>query len=273
MSIGSHHSAAPGSTTWLTPPHILDALGGWQSFDLDPCAAPLPRPWPTAKAMNAREDANGLMIRWTGRVWLNPPYTTGEVDQWLARMAEHGSGVSLLFARTETETFHRRIWEQASGLLFLEGRLHFHIPTAPAPERCSSRGAEHEWFAYDPSKPKSLACRYCGMAKDNAGAPSVLCAYGADDLDRLAAAELDGHFVPLRFARFALVAAMDRSWAELMRDWLARQRGPVSVSDAYRYFARHPKAKANRHWREKVRQKLAYVGERIGRDSYVPAAA
>lgn len=33
MSIGGHHSANAGTTTWLTPPGILDALGGWQSFE------------------------------------------------------------------------------------------------------------------------------------------------------------------------------------------------------------------------------------------------
>jgi hypothetical protein len=34
--IGVHHSAKAGSHEWLTPPHILEALGGWENFDLDP---------------------------------------------------------------------------------------------------------------------------------------------------------------------------------------------------------------------------------------------
>lgn len=241
MAMGKHQSAAPGSVVWLTPPPILDALGGWQSFDLDPCAAPDPRPWRTAQRMNARTDADGLAIRWDGRVWLNPPYTRGEVERWLARMADHNHGTALLFARTETDPFHRFIWESASGLLFLRARLHFH--------HADGRRSE-----------------------DNAGAPSVLCAYGADDLDRLASANLDGALVPLRFARFAVVAGLDLSWSEAMRDWLARQSGPVSVSDAYRYFARTPKARGP-NWRAKVRQKLAQVGERIAHNTYVPAAA
>jgi hypothetical protein len=58
-----------------------------------------------------------------------------------------------------------------------------------------------------------------------------------------------------------------------MRDWIAKQRGPVSVGDAYRHFASHPKARRNRNWRAKVRQKLAAVALRVERDRYVPAVA
>jgi hypothetical protein len=169
MGIGSHQSAAAISTTWLTPQPIIDALGGWQSFDLDPCAAPAPRPWFTAWQMNAEADGDGLALDWFDRVWLNPPYTTAEA--WLRKLADHGRGTALIFARTETDTMHRHVWERASGLLFLRGRLFFHHADGT-------------------------------RAKHNGGAPSVLCAYGQDDLDRLAASDLDGALVPLRFARF-----------------------------------------------------------------------
>jgi len=242
-AIGGHHSAAPLTTTWLTPPHIQPALGGWESFDLDPCAAPAPRPWPTARRMNAEADGDGLAMEWAGRVWLNPPYTSSEIAAWLRRLADHGVGTALIFARTETAAFQSLAWERAHGLLFLSGRLHFH--------HADGR-----------------------RAAANAGAPSVLCAYGPEDLDRLAQALLPGAFVPLRFARFALVAGLDLSWSQAMRAWLARQHGPVSVSDAYRFFARHPKAAGNDNWRAKVRQKIAQVGRRVGPNAYVaPEAA
>jgi hypothetical protein len=192
--------------------------------------------------MHALADGDGLAIEWAGRVFMNPPYTAAALARWLERMAGHDQGTALIFARTETAAFQRSVWGAASGLLFLAGRLHFHHPDG-------------------------------SRADDNAGAPSVLCAYGQDDLDRLAAAELAGAFVPLRFARFALVAGLDVSWAGAVRDWLCRQRGPVSVADAYRYFASHPKARGRRHWRAKVRQKLAAVGQRVAPNAYVPAHA
>lgn len=232
-AMGSHQSANAKTVVWLTPPSIIEALGGWRSFDLDPCAAPEPRPWPTAQHMNGQADANGLLIDWFGRVWLNPPYSSAEVGRWLRRLADHGRGTSLIFARTETETFRREVWGRAHGLLFLYGRINFHRPDG-------------------------------GRARMNAGAPSVLCAYGQDDLDRLAAANLDGALVPLRFARFLLVDGLVGTWGEEVRRWLDQQGGPVNLSDAYRHFARHPKARGRRHWQAKVRQQLQEHGRRVG---------
>lgn len=267
-TLGSHHSARAITTTWLTPLPIIDALGGAESFDLDPCAAPLPRPWATARRMNAAADADGLAIDWEGRIWLNPPYSSAEISRWLRRLADHNRGTALIFARTETQTFVEQVWERATGLLFLHGRLHFHRPIAPAPWVCDVE--PHDWEEYAPN---AFACRNCGAAKANSGAPSVLCAYGNDDLDRLAASALAGTLVPLRFPRGILVAGLpDVSWAQAMRDWLARQTGPVSVSDAYRYFSGHPKAAGNDNWRAKVRQKIAQIGERVARDQYIAVA-
>lgn len=237
MSIGKHHSAAAGTTTWLTPPHIIDALGGWSSFDLDPCAAPRPQPWRTAQCMLTEDVVDGLQMEWFGRVYLNPPYSSAEIAQWMDKLAAHGQGTALIFARTETETFQRHVWERAAGLLFLEGRLHFHYPDGT-------------------------------RAKFNGGAPSVLCAYGQEDLDRLAAAPLPGALVPLRFARMVAVAGLDMSWSQVMQAWLLRQHGTVSVSDAYRFFAQHPKARNNPNWRAKVRQVLARVARRVDFNQY-----
>jgi hypothetical protein len=238
----SHESTTSQTHVWLTPPHIIDALGGAASFDFDPCAAPEPRPWPTALAMNARLDANGLQIRWRGRVWLNPPYDDRVIAQWLGRMAEHDHGTALLGVRTENEAWRKFVWGRASGLLFLFGRLHY--------------------------------CRPDGRpAKGNAGHASVLCSYGQDDLDRLANSNLEGHLVPLRFARSVLVAGVaPGTWSEAMVDWLKQQRGPVALSDAYRAFARHPKSARNPHWQAKVRQQLRRHARRVAPQTYEVAA-
>lgn len=162
MSIHRHHKAGRGEAVWLTPPHVLQALG---SFDLDPCAAPEPRPWPTAARMISLPE-DGLAAEWSGRVWLNPPYDQ-IAWQWMRRLADHGRGTALLFARTETEGFHTHVWRRASALRFLEGRLHFHRPDGT-------------------------------RAKANSGAPSVLCAYGAEDAFRLETCGLGGAFMRLQ---------------------------------------------------------------------------
>ena len=161
--MGSHQSAAMINDEWLTPPHVLAALG---HFDLDPCACTDPRPWPTADRHFTRVD-NGLLKEWRGRVFLNPPYGGPTVvGPWMRRMVSHGNGTALIFARTETEIFHECVWQAASAILFRRGRLFFHYADGR-------------------------------KASANAGAPSCLIAYGTDDADRLDAADIPGRLVKL----------------------------------------------------------------------------
>ena len=66
--IGGHTRAHRGATDdWITPPHIVGALG---RFDLDPCAC-IPQPWPCADTSYNLDD-DGLARPWAGRIWLNP---------------------------------------------------------------------------------------------------------------------------------------------------------------------------------------------------------
>lgn len=160
VGMGGHSLPSTGVTdVWLTPPHILEALG---PFDLDPCAAPEPRPWPTA-AEHITVPHDGLASEWAGRVWLNPPYGQS-TDRWMQRLAHYGTGTALIFARTETECWHEHIWPKATAILFLRQRLHFHRPDGT-------------------------------RSKHNSGAPSALIAYGPIDAYFLFRSGLPGHFV------------------------------------------------------------------------------
>lgn len=159
--MGGHQSAAMKNDEWLTPPGLLKQLG---EFDLDPCSPGHRRPWDTAKAHYSIDD-NGLLKPWEGRVWLNPPYGR-EAAAWLGRLADHGDGIALIFARTETDMFFRHVWGRADAILFLRGRLHFHYVTG---ER----------------------------AKANSGAPSCLAAYGAENVKALRQCSLDGRLIEL----------------------------------------------------------------------------
>lgn len=126
---------------WLTPPEILRALG---PFDLDP-AAPIVRPWGMAARHYTKLD-DGMAQPWEGRVWLNPPYGR-ETFKWLARLAKHGSGLALIFARTETQGFHAEIWAKAHAVFFFRGRLRFHRVTG---ERCGPANAPSCLVSYSP---------------------------------------------------------------------------------------------------------------------------
>lgn len=158
--IGSHTKTRRGETnTWLTPQSLIEALG---PFDLDPCAAPSPRPWPSAK-YHIELPVDGLAEAWYGpwcytcgavsgckyvsdgetycldcyqqlavisqpyRCWVNPPYGD-ETEAWLDKLSRHKSGIGLIFARTETSTWHTVVWPRAHAIFFFNQRLWFYRP-------------------------------------------------------------------------------------------------------------------------------------------------
>lgn len=166
--MGGHQSTTNLKDEWLTPPSIIDALGGADSFDLDPCA-PVVRPWPMARQHYTIAD-DGLSKPWFGRVWFNPPYGKPKiVGPWMRRMAQHGVGTALIFARTETDLFFETVWNVATAILFVQGRVWFHHVTGE-------------------------------IGEHNGGAPSSLIAYGERDALILQRSDIAGHFVRLRDA-------------------------------------------------------------------------
>lgn len=144
---------------WLTPPSIIEALG---VFDLDPCA-PIVRPWPTAINHFTIED-DGLAQNWEGRVWCNPPYA--DATPRIEKLSDHGNGIALLFARTESRLFVNYVWPKATAILFIAGRLRFHHVNGKRADTYS-------------------------------GAPSVLIAYGKQNAYRLQTSGIAGKFVAL----------------------------------------------------------------------------
>lgn len=157
--IGSHTLPGRGRTNdWITPRFILKALG---RFDLDPCQS-LTQPWPCAKRGYTIVD-DGLKQDWLGRCFVNPPYGN-EAWPFMERLAEHRNGIGLLFGRTETQMFCNHIWQEADGILFLAGRLTFYKPDG-------TKGA------------------------GNSGGPSVLIAYGKQNVEALRTCGLPGALV------------------------------------------------------------------------------
>lgn len=125
---------AATSDEWFTPPELFGVLA--LRFDLDPAAPVGGVPWvPAERHFSKRED--GLAQPWEGRCWVNPPYGR-TTEAWLDKLAAHGDGLALVFARTDTRWF-QRFAAEASALCFIRGRLRFYRPdgtagdTAPSP--------------------------------------------------------------------------------------------------------------------------------------------
>ena len=147
-----------GHDEWLTPPEIIRSLG---TFDLDPCD-PINKPWPTASKHYTIKD-DGFNLPWFGRVWLNPPYGR-ETFRWVRKLAAHGSGIALIFARTETKGYHDYVWNKAHSIFFFKGRLSFYYVTG---EKGMTAPAPSCLVAYSPKDT---------MALENSGLPGKLVA-------------------------------------------------------------------------------------------------
>lgn len=229
MTLGSHQRTVGRSDVRFTPPRIFRPLG---PFDTD-AAAGDPRPWSIGRHRNITAADDALAMDWTGfgRTWLNPPFNRYRIEPFIRRMAAHDHGVLLVHARTETAWF-RIVWEAASALLFLAGRVIF-LDHAGQPTRTTK-----------------------GQVA-NSGAPVVLASFGPADMDVLAAQPPGfGAFVALRLPRAVVVAAIEPTWIDAVAGVLAAASGPVALADLYRALAAHPKARGRRHWRAKLRQTL-----------------
>jgi hypothetical protein len=230
--IGGHQSANMRTDVWLTPPEILSRLG---EFDLDPCA-PIKRPWDTAKNHYTIED-NGLILPWKGRVYLNPPYGN-QLELWMRKMAEHREGISLIFARTDTQAFHKWIFPVADSLLFIDGRVTF--------------------------------CNEAGMkAKFNGGAPSVLIAYGEQNVDCLEDSKIRGRHVYLN-SQPMIVVGVNKSWKAIVTVALTRMDGEAPLQRIYEIVERiaPEKTTTNKHYREQIRKILQLNFKKVKKGVY-----
>jgi site-specific DNA-methyltransferase (adenine-specific) len=111
---------------WSTPQDFFDRLNEEFHFTLDACALP-----ENAKCrLFFTPDIDGLVRDWSGHtVFVNPPYGR-RISQWVEKCydesrKENTKVVMLIPSRTDTTYFHRFIYNKASEIRFVRGRLKF----------------------------------------------------------------------------------------------------------------------------------------------------
>lgn len=137
-----------GQETWLTPRWLVDALDLPNVADVDPCAPPV-RYWNTARRhFNKLQDGFNRSWNPSHFYWVNPPYGAG-CAAWMAKLADHGSGLLLIFARTDTKAFQDSVFAHpnTSAVFFFRGRLKF---ANGAGEEVGTAGAPSALIAYGP---------------------------------------------------------------------------------------------------------------------------
>lgn len=124
MTQGFRHELAPVTNDWQTPPAYIRALG---PFDLDPCASEVQHHVTATIMFRRSTHGSGLLQDWStyGSIWLNPPFDRFEIPKWMERVADHGNGMALIYARTCTNWFHDQVFGRAHALYFIRQRVHF----------------------------------------------------------------------------------------------------------------------------------------------------
>lgn len=105
---------------------------------------------------------------------MNPPYGRA-LGTWLNRLALHGDGIALVFARTDTAAFHDNVWPFATALLFIRGRVTFFHPDGSSPRNGHNSGGPSVLIAYgDRAAAKLAGCSDLGAVvnlRSNGGLP------------------------------------------------------------------------------------------------------
>jgi phage N-6-adenine-methyltransferase len=110
---------------WETPNSLFHMLNNEFDFNLDPCCEDS-----TAKcALYYTEEMNGLNKSWAGkRVFVNPPYSRGNIERWMKKCYEESLNGTLIVAlipvSTSAKWFHDYVWMKAE-IRFLKGRIRF----------------------------------------------------------------------------------------------------------------------------------------------------
>lgn len=94
---------------YYTPAFVFERMG--LTFELDVAAPPGGVPWIPADRFYTQED-DGLAQPWTGRVWMNPPYSAATA--WVTKFIEHGHGVCLV--GHAKSAWHPLLWKAADGV-------------------------------------------------------------------------------------------------------------------------------------------------------------
>lgn len=132
-----HVSNNSGENEWYTPAALIEAAKATMGvIDLDPASSPIANRTVGAKQFYTAED-DGLLQRWRGSVWMNPPYAQPLITQFAEAVSDKFDAKEIKRAcvlvnnATETGWFQRMLMS-ASAVCFLKGRVQFLDPSGAA---------------------------------------------------------------------------------------------------------------------------------------------
>ena len=124
-----HLSQNTTNPEWYSPASVVEparaTMGG---IDLDPASCELANEIVKADKYYTKQD-NGLLKEWTGRVWMNPPYDRGLIDQFVSHLINQMSNISQAVVIThnslETDWAHKLL-DNANAICHIKRRVQFY---------------------------------------------------------------------------------------------------------------------------------------------------
>lgn len=130
----NHRAQGTGENEWYTPPRYIelarDVMGG---IDLDPASSDMAQQSVGALAYFTVAD-DGLAKEWSGRVWMNPPYSQPAILHFIEKLVgEVTAGrvtqaIALTHNYTDTAWFHLAA-NACTAICLTRGRIGFVSPT------------------------------------------------------------------------------------------------------------------------------------------------
>ena len=128
-----HVSFNSGENEWYTPiEYIQAAREVMGKIDLDPASSDAANNTVRADIYYTKQD-DGLAKEWTGRVWMNPPYSSDMIGRFCDKIVCHFNAgqvteaIVLVNNATETNWFNTLV-ECASAVVFPKGRVRYTTP-------------------------------------------------------------------------------------------------------------------------------------------------
>lgn len=152
---GNNMHKNTGNYEWYTPGFIIEAarkaMGG---IDLDPASSEAANELLVKAVRYFSEADNGLAQFWSGRVWLNPPYSAKLVRAFVDKLIESGTGVTqacvLLNNITDTAT-GQKLLRFSDAVCFPSGRIRF-IDASGEPAKTPMQGQMICGIGADPAR-------------------------------------------------------------------------------------------------------------------------
>lgn len=157
--INTRLSSFSGDNEWYTPARYVDmAREVMGTIDIDPASNPTAQRTVRATTYYTAE-TNGLDKDWYGKVWMNPPYSNPEVQQFAEKViSEYQSGrvtEAVVLTNNSADTgWHRAMQDACTRMCTTTGRIRFESPTRQG--NSPAMGQSFFYFGPNPEKFKEV---------------------------------------------------------------------------------------------------------------------